>query len=238
MVCQNTLTTLTNTHRCTFKCVMIRISTRMGTLLIVRHGETVWNAEGRIQGHTDIGLSEKGAEQARLLGKRLDNLPIDVAYSSDLKRTSETAKLALGERDIALNETPMLREYDKGAFEGLTLAEIKAKFPEEYPRYLEKDLAYSPKGGESTRDVSSRMAIIFSEIKSNHLKENVLVVSHGGVLRAAMVSLLGMPLEGNWSFVFGNCSLTMVDTFEDNAVLRLFNDTSHLNGPALHGMLG
>ena len=210
----------------------------MGTLLIVRHGETEWNAAGRIQGHTDIGLSDKGTEQARSLGQRLLGLSIDAAYSSDLKRTSETAKLALGERDIALNETPMLREYHKGAFEGLTLPEIKVQFPNEYPKYLEKNLDYAPKGGESTRTVSARMAQIIGEIKSNHLDDTVLIVSHGGVLRAAMVSLLGMSLEGNWSFVFGNCGLTTVDTFEDNAVLRQFNDTSHLNGPVHHGMAG
>jgi broad specificity phosphatase PhoE len=223
-------------YLCTFKCIVFRISTRMGTLLIVRHGETEWNAEGRIQGHTDIGLSEKGAEQARSLGKRLADRQIDVAYSSDLKRTSETAKLALGGRDITLNETPRLREYNKGIFEGMTLSEIQEKFPAEYPKYLEKDLSYAPEGGETTRDVSTRMASIFAEIKANHLDETVLVVSHGGVLRAAMVSLLGMPLEGNWSFVFGNCGLTMVDTYTDNAVLRLFNDTSHINGTVHQGM--
>ena len=223
-------------YLCTFKCIVFRISTRMGTLLIVRHGETEWNAEGRIQGHTDIGLSEKGAEQARSLGQRLADRQIDVAYSSDLKRTSETAKLALGGRDITLNETPRLREYNKGIFEGMTLSEIQAKFPAEYPKYLEKDLSYAPEGGETTRDVSTRMASIFAEIKANHLDETVLVVSHGGVLRAAMVSLLGMPLEGNWSFVFGNCGLTMVDTYTDNAVLRLFNDTSHINGTVHQGM--
>lgn len=208
----------------------------MGTLLIARHGETEWNAEGRIQGHTDIGLSEKGAEQARSLGQRLADRQIDVAYSSDLRRTSETAKLALGGRDITLNETPRLREYNKGIFEGMTLSEIQEKFPAEYPKYLEKDLSYAPEGGETTRDVSTRMASIFSEIKANHLDETVLVVSHGGVLRAAMVSLLGMPLEGNWSFVFGNCGLTMVDTYTDNAVLQLFNDTSHINGTVHQGM--
>ena len=209
----------------------------MGTLIIVRHGETEWNAEGRIQGHTDIGLSEKGAEQARSLGTRLAGMNIDVAYSSDLKRTSETARLALGGRDIVLNETAMLREYHKGEFEGLTLAEIKSQFPDEYPKYLEKDLDYAPNGGESTRDVTARMATIMNEIKSKHLDETVLGVSHGGVLRAAMVSLLGMPLEGNWSFLFGNCSLTMFDTHPDNAVLRVFNDTSHLQGAVRHGML-
>ena len=82
------------------------------------------------------------------------------------------------------------------------------------------------------------MAEIIGEIKSNHLDETVLVVSHGGALRAAMVSLLGMPLEGNWSFIFGNCGLTTIDTFEDNAVLRHFNDTSHLSGSVHHGMAG
>jgi broad specificity phosphatase PhoE len=82
------------------------------------------------------------------------------------------------------------------------------------------------------------MAGIISQIKSDHLDETVLVVSHGGVLRAAMVSLLGMPLEGNWSFVFGNCGLTTVDTYEDNAVLRHFNDTSHINGSVQHGLAG
>jgi broad specificity phosphatase PhoE len=163
---------------------------------------------------------------------------IDVAYSSDLKRSSETARLAMGGRDIVLNETAMLREYHKGEFEGLTLAEIKAQFPDEYPKYLKKDLDYAPKGGESTRDVTARMATIMNDIRSNHLDESVLVVSHGGVLRAAMVSLLGMPLEGNWSFLFGNCSLTMFDTHADNAVLRVFNDTSHLQGAVHHGMLG
>ncbi len=235
---QNIPAPLTNNIRCTFKCIVFRISTIMGTLLLVRHGETEWNAEGRIQGHTDIGLSEIGTEQARSLEARLAGLNIDAAYSSDLKRTSETAKLALGERDVILNETPMLREYNKGAFEGMTLAEIKAQFPEEYPRYLEKDLDYAPEGGETARDVSARMAGIIGRIKSDHLNETVLVVSHGGVLRAAMVSLLGMPLEGNWSFVFGNCGLTTVDTFADNAVLRHFNDTSHLNGTVHHGLAG
>jgi len=210
----------------------------MGTLLIVRHGETEWNAEGRIQGHTDIGLSENGAQQARSLGQRLADRQIDVAYSSDLKRTSETARLALGHRNVVLNETPRLREYHKGIFEGMTLTEIQTQFPDEYPKYLEKDLSYAPEGGETTRDVSTRMASIFQEIKAKHLDETVLVVSHGGALRAAMVSLLGMPLEGNWSFVFGNCGLTMVDTFADNAVLRLFNDTSHIDGTVHHGMIG
>ena len=204
----------------------------MGVLLIVRHGETDWNAEGRIQGHTDIGLSNAGAEQARLLGTRLASMTIDVAYCSDLKRAAETANLALSEHDVVLHKTPSLREYHKGAFEGMTLSEIKAQFPDDYPRYLEKNLDYAPQGGESARHVGVRISGIFDEIKTRHMKETVLVVGHGGSLRLAMASLLGMPLEGNWSFAFDNCSLTKVDTYQDNSVLSLFNETSHLDGIA------
>ena len=216
--------------------MLSRSSRRWCTLLIVRHGATDWNAEGRIQGHTDLGLSDTGAEQARLLGERLAQIPIDAAYCSDLKRAAETAKFALGDRDVVLQGVSKLREYHKGAFEGMTLPEIKDQFPDDYPRYLEKNLDYAPEGGETARDVSVRVAGIFDEIKTKHLNETVLVVGHGGSLRLAMASLLGMPLEGNWSFVFDNCSLTIVDTYHDNAVLTLFNDTSHLNGIA-GGML-
>ncbi len=202
----------------------------MGTLFIVRHGQTVWNQEERIQGHTDVALSERGMQQARLLRERLSAAHIDAAYTSDLRRASETAEIVLEGRDVPLYATPRLREYRKGAHEGLTFGQIRARFPQEFPTYVTKDLDFAPEGGESIRSVSVRMAGIINEIANNHLDETVLVVGHGGSLRAAMRALLGMELDGNWRFAFGNCSLTIVDTYADNAVLRLFNDASHLNG--------
>lgn len=202
----------------------------MGRLYIVRHGETVWNREGRIQGHTDVGLSEKGLEQARRLAGRLETVPFDAAYASDLSRASQTASTILQGREVPLSPTPTLREYHKGAFEGLTEADLRARFPGDYPSYVSKDLDYAPDGGESTRQVSDRMTRAIVEIKERHLNDNVLVVGHGGSLRAAMMALLGMHMDANWRFVFGNCTLTIVDTYHDNAVLRLFNDGSHLDG--------
>ena len=202
----------------------------MGKLYIVRHGETVWNREGRIQGHTDVDLSERGRQQARLLAQRLKSVPLDAAYASDLCRASDSAAVILQGRDVPLYPTPRLREYHKGAFEGLTEAELRARYPAEYPGYIAKDLDYAPEGGESTRGVSARMTAVINEIKERHLGDNVLVVGHGGSLRAAMMVLLGMPMDANWRFVFGNCTLTIVDTYHDNAVLRLFNDGSHLAG--------
>ncbi len=200
----------------------------MGKLFIVRHGETIWNHEGRIQGHTDVGLSERGMEQAGLLAQRLKTVRFDAAYASDLCRASDTASAILEGRDVPVFPTPRLREYHKGAFEGMTEAELRSRYPSEYPGYVAKDLDYAPKGGESTRGVSARMTAIINEIKERHLDDTVLVVGHGGSLRAAMMALLGMSLDANWRFVFGNCTLTIVDTYHDNAVLRLFNDASHL----------
>jgi len=200
----------------------------MGKLLIARHGETDWNSQGRIQGHSDIKLSEQGVQQARLLGERLLSFAVDAAYCSDLLRASETAEISLEGRDVPLHRTPLLREYHKGAFEGLTNQQIQERYPTQYPTYLTKDLDFAPEGGESTRGVSVRASGIITEIKNRHIDDTVLVVGHGGSLRAAMVSLLALPLEANWRFFFANCALTIVETYPDNAVLRLFNDSSHL----------
>ena len=201
----------------------------MGQLFIVRHGETVWNREGRIQGHTDVALSDRGIEQATRLANRLSSVPLHAAYASDLCRASATASLILQGRQVPMHPTPRLREYHKGAFEGMTDAELRSRYPDEYPSYVAKNLDYAPEGGESTREVSKRLSSIICEIKERHLNDTVLVVGHGGSLRAAMMALLGMPLDANWRFVFGNCTLTIVDTYDDNAVLRLFNDGSHLS---------
>ena len=201
----------------------------MGRLLIGRHGETEWNAEGRIQGHTDVSLSEKGRYQARAVAHRLANTPIELAYCSDLSRSYETAQIILGERDVPLHLTQQLREYHKGVFEGLTAAEMKTRYPQLYAASLLPDLDFAPTGGESIRQSSARMAGLIADIRERHQTETALIVGHGGSLRAVIVSLLGLPLEATWRFVMANCGLSIIHTFPDNAVLRLYNDTSHLD---------
>ena len=202
----------------------------MGRWLIVRHGETEWNADGRVQGHTDIGLSDKGAEQSRLIAGRLAECSIDVAYSSDLSRCTETAREILGGRIVKLQTTPRLREYNKGVFEGLTVAETEDRYPELHAASVVKDLDFAPPGGESIRQTSARIGSFVAEIRERHADDIVLVVGHGGALRAAFVALMELPLEANWRFFLANCGLSVVDTYPDNAVLRLYNDTSHLDG--------
>lgn len=202
----------------------------MGRLLIVRHGETPWNAEGRLQGHADIDLSEKGRQQAREVAKRLADTPIDVAYSSDLARAWHTAQIVLDQRDVPLHSNEGLRERFYGVFEGLTVEERQAQFPDEFAASLIKDLEFASPGGESALGTLRRMTGVIGEIKERHLNETVLIVGHGGSLRSAIIALMELPPEATWRFVMANCSLTVIDTYPDNAVLGLYNDTSHLDG--------
>ena len=202
----------------------------MGIIYITRHGETEWNAAGRIQGHTDVALSERGREQAGMLAARLASAPIDAVYSSDLARAAETAKVALRGRDVPITFTEQLREYNKGVFEGLTESEYREKYPDLYEPSLANDLDFAPPGGETIRETSVRLAAIIQQIKDAHMDQRALIVGHGGSLRAGIVSLLDLPLEANWKFAMHNCSLTVIYTYPDNSVMHLYNDTSHISG--------
>ncbi len=203
----------------------------MGRLFIVRHGETLWNAQERLQGHADIDLSEKGRQQALAVGKHLADVPFDIAYASDLARAWHTAEIMLDQRDVPLISNEGLRERSYGVFEGLTLEERQAQFPNEFNASLIKDLDFAAPGGESARGTLHRMTKVIGEIKERHLDETVLIVGHGGSLRSAIVALMEFPAEASWRFVMANCSLTVIDTYWDNAVLVMYNETSHLGGP-------
>ena len=202
----------------------------MSSIYIVRHGETMWNAEGRIQGHTDVGLTDRGREQARAAARRLSGFSFDAAYCSDMSRTRETAQIILGERATQLNELATLREYNKGVFEGLTPEEYRERYPDLYEASLVNDPDFAPPGGETIRQCQARMAGFVEFLRERHSDGEVLVVGHGGSLRSGIVALLGFPLEANWKFVMGNCALSIIRVYPDNAVMHLYNDTSHLKG--------
>ena len=207
----------------------------MGRLYLVRHGETEWNAQGRLQGHMDVSLSENGQRQAQAVARRLDGVCFHAAYSSDLSRTAETARIILGrQQEGSLTDTPQLRERHYGVFEGLTVAERKARHPDMFAASVTNDLDFAPTDGETLVQVGARMAVFVADLRERHLEETVLIAGHGGSLRCALTTLLGLPLEALWRLFLDNCSLSIVDTYPESdgvgAVLRLFNDTSHLNG--------
>ena len=202
----------------------------MGSIYIVRHGETIWNAEGRIQGHTDVELAERGREQARATARRLAGVHFDAAYSSDMSRTRETAVIIVGERETPLHSVAELREYNKGVFEGLTPDEYRQQYPELFQASLINDPDFAPPGGETIRQCQARLSAFANMLRRKHSDEDVLVVGHGGSLRSGIVALLGLPLEANWKFVMHNCALSVIRTYPNNAVMHLYNDTSHLAG--------
>ena len=202
----------------------------MGSIYIVRHGETMWNAEGRIQGHTDVELTERGKEQARATARRLAEIRFDAAYSSDMSRTRDTALIILGGRETPLHSVPELREYNKGVFEGLTPEEYRQRQPDLYQASLVNDPDFAPPGGETIRQCQARLAGFVSTLRDKHPDEDVLVVGHGGSLRSGIAALLDLPLEANWKFVMYNCALSVIRIYPNNAVMHLYNDTSHLTG--------
>jgi broad specificity phosphatase PhoE len=148
------------------------------TILLVRHGETDWNRDRRIQGHSDTPLNETGRAQARALAEKLAGEPIDAVYSSDLLRAHETARIVADGRNLDVTAIRDLRERHFGTWEGLTDDEIFARFPE---------AATGPWGDAETRDeMARRVAGALHRIAATHPGQHVLVVSHGGPLRAVL----------------------------------------------------
>ena len=116
----------------------------MGRLYLIRHGETEWNSQHLAQSYTDIPLSDVGRQQAHCTAKRLQNVDFDIAYASDLSRAKDTAEIILGTRNIQVNTSKNLREYNKGVFEGLHRSEYSLRYPDQYQASLTKNLDFSP----------------------------------------------------------------------------------------------
>jgi probable phosphoglycerate mutase len=154
------------------------------TLIVIRHGETTWNREKRMQGTTDTVLSDIGRAQAQALGRRLKSHPFCALYSSDLSRALNTAR-AISEhtgREVIVDAR--LQERRFGIFEGLLAEEIRARYPEEHDRFASRDPDYEVPGGESATSFTQRCIGCLAEIAGRHPGEEVVVVSHGLVLDA------------------------------------------------------
>ena len=201
----------------------------MGRLYLIRHGETEWNSEHRAQSYTDIPLSDVGRQQAQCTAERLKNIDFDIAYSSDLSRSKETASIILGKRNIPVNTTRSLREYNKGVFEGLHRSEYSLRYPDQYQASLTQDLDFAPDLGESARQVHDRVSEFGTFITSQYPNDDILITGHGGSLRALLIHLLSLSIETTWQLATSNCSLTIIYTYPDDNVLHLYNDTSHLS---------
>ncbi len=207
-------------------------------LWLIRHCESVGNRDGILQGHADLPLSERGHEQARSLAGRLKGQRFAALYSSDLARARETAR-PLGE---ALGLVPAaerrLREVDVGAWNGLSLDEIRARVPAEWQAWRTRPPDLRRGGGETYREAAARMNGLLDALARAHLGERVLVVTHGTVIQLALGVTARMDFSQVWRLRVANASITRVRPFVGavsspalpaGQIITL-NDVGHLDG--------
>jgi broad specificity phosphatase PhoE len=200
--------------------------------VLVRHGQSTWNREHRIQGQLDPPLSPEGLRQAELLGARLAGRSFTGFYASDLKRAFETAD-AIGAQ-IGRQPKPMtsLREIFLGEWEGLRTDEIAQRFPGAWAAWVEEpDWDVVPRG-EGAAAFESRVAAALEDIYQHHEHGDVLVVTHGGVIQVALNRVIGQPSHGLFPFKIQNASISLLEKRNGRIVIGGVNDIAHL-GAAL-----
>ena len=197
-------------------------------LILIRHGETEWNRERRIQGHTDLSLSAIGLNQARLLAGRLADEPIRAIYSSDLARARQTAIPLADALALPLRTTPLLREAGFGAWEGLTASEVEARWPEEFAAWQQDSLSYRPPDGERIEELQGRAMAAVAEMLTTHPGDKVAVIGHGGSVKAILCGLMGFSLALWRRLRVDNTSVSRLVFGPIGPTLILYNDISHL----------
>ncbi len=197
-------------------------------LILVRHGETAWNAEHRFQGQTDVPLNENGRRQASSLASRLADEEIHAIYSSDLRRAWETATAINTQHGVTMHSEPRLREIDFGAWEGLTYDEIQEHYADVWDAWLTDPMNVAVPDGELLVKVVTRIQSLLDELTLGHEEQTVLLVGHGGSLQALLRLALELPPQARWQFQLDTTSISELYLYEERAILTLLNDTCHL----------
>jgi broad specificity phosphatase PhoE len=164
----------------------------MTTILLARHGQSDWNRERRWQGHADRPLTEDGRSQSVALAQRLAHVDLAAVYSSDLRRARETAAAVADLQRLGVRVVPELREVDVGSWSGLTRSEAEARFPDGYRRWLDGGRGWED--GESYEAMGRRVLQAVRRLSAVHEGDRILIVSHGGPIRAIHAGALGLDI--------------------------------------------
>ncbi len=202
----------------------------MTELLLIRHGETVWNQQGRMQGQHDSPLTPTGLQQARQLARRLKDVKFTALYSSDLGRAHQTARCIADASGHEIVSDAGLRERHFGIFEGLTNSEMKLRHPDEHELFAKRDLHYSMPGGESQNDFRSRVVTALERIAQRHAEQTIVVVSHGLVLDALYRTTCRMAFDVPRGFPLLNCSVNTFRYGPEGWMAVAVCDVQHLAG--------
>ena len=221
-------------------------------LLIVRHGETAWNATGRFQGQTDTPLNDVGEAQAEAIADRLAAVELHAIYASDLRRAYDTAAVVAVPHGLDVRADRRLREVNFGAWQGLTYAQIAAQHADALAHWNADRANRRPPGGESLNEVAARLTSLAEDLRKNHDGQpdpitntapstglgadsaaangdrTICLVSHGGTARLLLCVLLAYPLSEYWRFEVDNTALCEIELQDRGPVLIRWNDTHHL----------
>lgn len=208
-------------------------TSRLTRICLVRHGETEWNAERRIQGQIDIGLNEAGQRQAVAAGRWLKQAGIMALYSSDLKRAWTTAQAIGAELGLVPTAVPQMRERRYGVFEGLTYDEAKANHPAGYAAFEGRNADYNFENGESLHVMFDRVTGKLKELAGRHQGETIAVVLHGGVLDIINRFVRDNSLEAPRDFLIPNAGINWISEAGGSWHLETWGETDHLEPGAL-----
>ncbi len=200
------------------------------TLVLVRHGETVWNIEGRYQGHLDSPLTEVGQKQVKALAERLRGEALAAIYSSDLERCRLTAQPVVDGLGLELLLDKRLRERNVGIFEGLSHAHAQQQHAEAFHAYRHGASDYVIPQGESTVMLLERALSCLEELAQKHAGERIMVVSHGGTISSFLGHVLMIPLDAPRRFRTINAGLNTVMYENGQWMVETLGDVNHLRG--------
>lgn len=199
-------------------------------IFAIRHGETAWNVDTRIQGHLDIPLNDTGRWQAARVAQAVaSNDTIHAIYSSDLRRAHDTARAIAGATGAPLEIHPGLRERGFGRFEGKTYAEIEQLWPEDSEHWRRRTPDWRPEGGESLLQVRERIRQTLSELATRHAGELIVLVAHGGVMDQLYRLATGQDLQAPRTWQLGNAAINRLLWSEQRLSLIGWSDTTHLD---------
>ena len=197
-------------------------------LIAVRHGETAWNVDTRIQGQIDIGLNATGLWQAERAGLALADEDIGVIYASDLARAWQTAEAIARPHGLAVQPEPRLRERAFGHLEGMSFAEIESMLPEDARRWRERDPEFEPVGGESLLTFRDRVTRVAAELAARHPGQLVTLVAHGGVMDVLYRAATRQELQAPRTWQLGNAAINRMLWTPEGFSLVGWSDIAHL----------
>ena len=201
-------------------------------IIAIRHGETAWNALGRIQGHTDIGLNDNGHAQAQQVAQALSGEALDAIYSSDLQRAWQTAQAIAAVTAAPLHAEPGLRERCFGSFEGSSFAQIAQQQPQAAELWRKRDVQFAPPdGGESLLQLQERIAAAVQRVAAAHIGGHIALVAHGGVLDMLYRLATRQHLQAPRTWQLPNAAINrLLWTPGHGLSLVGWGDTQHLEG--------